>query len=86
MSQSLTIKNFLVIKKAEVDIKRINVLIGPQANGKSIIAKLVYFFNSISHEINESVRLNKNKRELDSDIFLRLKQNFLAILGMVLIF
>ncbi|ENN2390375.1 AAA family ATPase [Vibrio alginolyticus] len=76
MSQSLTIKNFLVIKKAEVDIKRINVLIGPQANGKSIIAKLVYFFNSISHEINESVRLNKNKRELDSDIFSSFEARF----------
>ncbi|TOP40990.1 hypothetical protein CGH17_24595, partial [Vibrio parahaemolyticus] len=76
MHQNLTIKNFLVIKKADIDIKKINVLIGPQANGKSIIAKLVYFFNSISFEINESIRLNKNKRELNTDIFASFEEKF----------
>ncbi|EOA6595343.1 TPA: AAA family ATPase [Vibrio vulnificus] len=76
MAQILTIRNFLVIKKADVKINKINILIGPQANGKSVIAKLSYFFNSISSTINESVRLNKNKRELESDIFSSFEAKF----------
>ena len=41
MSEYLKIRNFLVVKDAEVELKKINVIIGPQANGKSLIAKLI---------------------------------------------
>ena len=40
----LTIKNFSCIDSAEIDLDRIVVLIGPQASGKSVISKLMYFF------------------------------------------
>ncbi|GCA93988.1 AAA family ATPase [Microcystis aeruginosa] len=42
--ESLTIENFLIIKYAEIEIKKINVIIGEQSTGKSIIAKLVFLF------------------------------------------
>jgi len=42
--EKLLINNFLTIKEAEFDVGRINVIIGPQASGKSILAKLLYFF------------------------------------------
>ncbi|WP_320169161.1 ATP-binding protein [Maridesulfovibrio sp.] len=41
----LLIENFYNIKQAELDFKRFNILIGPQAAGKSLIAKVLYFLN-----------------------------------------
>ena len=43
--QKIVIKNFGPIEDAEIDIKKILVLIGEQASGKSTIAKLIYFLN-----------------------------------------
>lgn len=63
--EQLTIRGFLTIKSAEVDFRRITVLIGPQANGKSIVAKLLYFFRQfISREFVQSVELQTGKRDL----------------------
>ncbi|WP_370649659.1 AAA family ATPase [uncultured Desulfovibrio sp.] len=39
---TLTIKNFGPIKNFHAPIARLNVLIGPQASGKSTVAKLLY--------------------------------------------
>jgi len=41
----LTVKNFSVIKDAELEFGKITVLIGPQASGKSLLCKLAYFFS-----------------------------------------
>ena len=38
--ESLIIENFLIIKYAEIEIKKINVIIGEQSTGKSIIVKI----------------------------------------------
>ena len=46
--QKIRIKNFGPIPEAEIEIKNILVLIGEQASGKSTIAKLIYFFKSLS--------------------------------------
>lgn len=42
--RKLTVKNFSVIKEAELEFGKITVLIGPQASGKSLLCKLAYFF------------------------------------------
>lgn len=76
MSEYLKIKNFLVIKNAEVELKKINVIIGPQANGKSLIAKLISFFNSLSNEFIEGVRTNETKRVLDKNIITKFETRF----------
>lgn len=68
MDQNLKVRNFLILKKVDIDVKKINVLIGPQANGKSLIAKLVYFFQNISKEFIDSIRGQHTKRELDKNI------------------
>jgi len=44
--RKLTVKNFSVIKDAELEFGKITVLIGPQASGKSLLCKLAYFFNT----------------------------------------
>lgn len=41
--RKLTVKNFSVIKEAELDFNGINVIIGPQASGKSLLCKLASF-------------------------------------------
>ncbi len=45
--EKIIIKNFLIFDDVEMEIKRLNILIGEQASGKSLLAKLVYFFKDI---------------------------------------
>jgi len=62
--EKLTITNFLSIHFAEIEVRRINLWIGPQASGKSIIAKLLYFFKKeIGREFKETIRAGQGKRE-----------------------
>jgi len=49
--QKIVIKNFGPIKEAELDLKDFLVLIGPQAGGKSTIAKAVYYAKSWRDEL-----------------------------------
>ena len=58
MQEKLIIKNFGGIKDAEIEINEFNVFIGPQASGKSIVAKLLYYFKKLPAEI--SFAINKN--------------------------
>jgi|JI8StandDraft_1071087.scaffolds.fasta_scaffold41993_1 predicted ATPase len=48
MNATLTIKNFGPIKEAELDLKRFNVFIGKQGEGKSTIAKLIAIFHNLT--------------------------------------
>jgi predicted ATPase len=68
MNETLYIENFLVIKKAEIQLNKITLLIGPQASGKSLIAKLCHFFKQIPCIIEMTLLAGKNKRELDKQI------------------
>ena len=62
--ESIEIEGFLTISKAHFEIKKINILIGTQASGKSIVAKLVYFFKKFFSDIFiESIEKNQNKSD-----------------------
>lgn len=63
--ETLGIKNFLTLKDINLEINRINILIGPQAEGKSLIAKLVYFFKTVPRKFTFSVAYPSPKREMD---------------------
>jgi len=76
VAENIKVRNFLVLKKADVEIKRINVIIGPQANGKSLIAKLVYFFQGVSKEFLEGIRNQNTKRELDKKVLSGFESRF----------
>lgn len=41
----LTVQNFACIASAELRAPKFTLVIGPQASGKSVLAKLLYFFN-----------------------------------------
>lgn len=49
--ECLYIKNFAGIKELELEIKPINILIGPQGTGKSVVVKLIYFFKDIINTV-----------------------------------
>jgi predicted ATPase len=51
MVERLIVKNFLCLKDIDIEIKDFLILIGPQAAGKSLCAKLLYFFRTITEEI-----------------------------------
>ena len=76
MSEKLTVNNFLVIKRASLDIKRLNIIIGPQANGKSLLAKLLHFFKKINIDFIDGIRLKKSKLSFDKGILINFEKRF----------
>ena len=44
MTNKLIIENFLIFDHVEIDVNRYTVFIGPQASGKSVVAKILYLF------------------------------------------
>lgn len=67
--EKLTVTNFLVIKEAKFNVGKVNIIIGPQANGKSILVKLLYFFREvISEKFLISIKNNESKAHLIKQI------------------
>ncbi|NET59490.1 MAG: ATP-binding protein [Symploca sp. SIO2E6] len=65
--ERLEIKDFVVIKDLTIEIKQINILIGPQASGKSVVAKLLFYFRGFVSEIINAAEKNKHELELEQD-------------------
>jgi len=61
--EKLVINNFLCIEHAEIEIKKINLFIGPQAQGKSLISKLIYFFKRYPYTLTDAVLHNVHTKE-----------------------
>lgn len=66
-SEKLKIENFGGIKEMDFEFKSITILIGPQGSGKSITAKLLYFFKNFVSELTKSLEAEQTKREFDSN-------------------
>lgn len=49
--QKIEIKNFGPIREVNLDIKDFMLFIGPQASGKSTIAKTIFFFKSLNDDL-----------------------------------
>ena len=71
--EQLQVKNFLVIKSAKFDIGRINIIIGPQANGKSVLVKLLYFFRET---ISELFLISVKNNEVQKEFIIRIEKSF----------
>ena len=73
----LEIQNFLTIREAKLDVRRFTILIGPQANGKSVVAKLLYFFrNFLTKQFVQSIRNQETKRQLEQQTIAYFEQIF----------
>ena len=67
---SLKISDFSCIKFAEIELRPLTIVIGPQASGKSLVSKLIYFFvdiieSSFAFSTNAS-RSNALLRDIES--------------------
>lgn len=76
MKERLRIENFGGLKEAEIDINAINIYIGKQASGKSVSAKLIYFFKSIFYEVFNGVSEEETKVEIDKKIIAKFEDYF----------
>ncbi|MGB7925594.1 MAG: AAA family ATPase [Pyrinomonadaceae bacterium] len=64
--ESLEVTNFLTIRQATLEVKPFTILIGPQANGKSVMAKLLYFFRTfLTVQYIQSIENQETKRQLE---------------------
>lgn len=55
MKESIQIKNFVGIQLIDIEIKQLNIFIGPQGSGKSITVKLIYFCKNILNDLTTSI-------------------------------
>jgi predicted ATPase len=56
MSERLIIRHFASITELDIEIKKINIIIGPQASGKSICMKLLLYFKSFARDLVDIIR------------------------------
>lgn len=66
-------RNFAGISEAEIELGRMNIFIGPQASGKSVCAKLFFFFKETPRRVVLGVMEERTKPQLrssDRDLFL----------------
>lgn len=56
----LTVENFSCLQYTDIEISKFNILIGPQASGKSVLSKLIYFFLKIQDFQTEQLQLENN--------------------------
>lgn len=68
----LTVKNFSCIEDATIELSKMTVLIGPQASGKSVLSKLIYFFVDL---LEYQFSIIDDSRSLD-EFSERVKQRF----------
>ncbi len=68
MNARLQIENFANIRHADIDLRDINVFIGPQASGKSLILKLMYYFNKVALKFCYPHSIDDKKTDLDTVI------------------
>jgi len=80
MKESIEIINFGGIKKMKLEIKPINILIGPQASGKSVTIKLIYFFKGFFEEIyvgyTQKFKEEKNIKSQEAKIIKSQEEKF----------
>ena len=81
----IEIRNLGPIKACKMRINKFSVLTGPQASGKSTIAKAIYFCQSIKSDIYAKIISMKNEADkqhtLVGCVEKRLRRKFLGIFG-----
>jgi ABC-type cobalamin/Fe3+-siderophores transport system ATPase subunit len=84
--QKLSIHNFGPIAATDIEVNDILLLIGPQASGKSSIAKALYFFKSLRDDLLRYMLDAVEKKDFDLSVTpftQKAKQKFLGIYGPV---
>jgi predicted ATPase len=79
--QRITIENFGAIQSADIEVKKVLVLIGEQASGKSTIAKLIYFFKSLKDDLFSQIYSNPTEFEVPKSLILLIREKFYDFFG-----
>lgn len=82
MPQRLEITNFGPVKRASIEIRPALILIGQQASGKSTVAKLIYFFQSLSAEFfSRYYQSNGEGIDMAQDLIIPIREKFYDFFG-----
>ena len=73
--ETLVVKNFLVIKEANLDVKKINIIIGSQGTGKSVLAKTLYLVKNLENLIRSHLLKGADFEILNREV----KSKFISI-------
>ncbi len=76
MIERLTVENFAGMKHVVPDIGKINLLIGPQATGKGVCAKLLYSFKNFDRQLVQAVVDGKSPEELNAQLVIAFRDYF----------
>lgn len=76
--EKIIIKNFAGIEELEITLNRINIFIGRQASGKSVTAKLIYYFKGVSRDFLESALSDKTKVQAEKKLLTKFEEYFPA--------
>lgn len=76
MSERLMIHNFAGIQEIDISLSDINILIGPQATGKSICAKVLYYFKSFVTNLFTAIETEQTKRQFDQAVIQKFETYF----------
>lgn len=79
MTERLIIRNFAGIEEIDIELGGITIFIGPQASGKSICAKCIYWFKSFVPELLTWARDGDDKRQGGAALLARFKDYFPGI-------
>lgn len=66
--KTLTVTDFSCIQKARLEIEQLTLIIGPQASGKSVLCKLVYFLTDCAQLQHTSILRKDNFERFTSDL------------------
>ncbi len=82
MSQRLEVTNFGPVKRVSIEIRPALILIGQQASGKSTVAKLIYFFQSLSSEFFSRYYQSSNEGVgITEDLIIPIREKFYDFFG-----
>lgn len=76
MTERLIIRNFAGLEEVDIELGRINIFIGPQASGKSVCAKCLYWLKAFLPDLLDSSRSGDDKRTFDTTCINTFKEYF----------
>ena len=80
--QKIEVRHFGPIEEASITIKPLLVLIGPQASGKSTLAKLIYFFQQLPLEFfSRFYQSERDFMDMTQDLIVPIREKFYDFFG-----
>ena len=78
-NQNIKVKNFGILKDANIEISPLTIFIGPNSSGKSFIAKLIHCFSKVhDHHVPEAILVSEamnNFKTEDEELFKKINED-----------